>query len=157
MDPNSKWYSHKHNGAGVSYEVVVDLCEDKILWTAGPKSASTHDITFFCGGTQVSTNRHKNEAIWDANALYFQILEGEKLIGNSGYKGKLSKISTTVDMHSAEFKDFFARAKSWQETINTTLKSFNILSCCFCHGKGVLHGSTSLMGSTGSTARGVGV
>ena len=53
--PSSKWYSHKHIGAGVSYEVVVDLCEDKILWTAGPKPASMHDITFFCGGTQVST------------------------------------------------------------------------------------------------------
>jgi hypothetical protein len=31
MDPNSKWYSHKHNGVGVLYEVVVDLCDDKIL------------------------------------------------------------------------------------------------------------------------------
>jgi hypothetical protein len=46
-DPNSKWYSHKHNGAGVLYEVVVDLCKDKILCTAGSKPASTHDITFF--------------------------------------------------------------------------------------------------------------
>ncbi len=29
VDPNSKWYSHKHNGAGVSYEVVVDIPEIK--------------------------------------------------------------------------------------------------------------------------------
>jgi hypothetical protein len=136
MDPNSKWYSHKHNGAGVLYEVVIDLCEDEILWTASPKPASTHDIIFFCGGTQeVSTNRHKNEATWDADALYFQIPEEKKLIGDSGYKGELSKISTTVDAHSAEVKEFFARAKSWQETINSRLKSFNVLSCCFCHGK----------------------
>jgi hypothetical protein len=96
-----------------------------------------HDITFFCGGTQVSTNHHKNEATWDANALYFQIPEGEKLIGDSGYKGELFKISTTVDAHSAEVKEFFGRAKSWQETINFRLKSFNILSCRFRHGKGV--------------------
>jgi hypothetical protein len=136
-DPNSKWYSHKHNGVGVLYEVVVDLCEDKILWTAGPKPASMLDITFFCGGTQVSTNLYENEATWDVNALYFQIPEGKKLIGNSGYKVELSKISTTVHAHSAEVKEFFARAKSWQETINTRLKSFNVLSCCFRHGKGV--------------------
>ena len=135
-DPNSKWYSHKHNGAGVSYEVVVDLCEDKILWTAGPKPASTHDITFFRGGTQVSKNRHKNEATWDENALYFQIPKGKKLIGDSGYKGEPSKISATVDEHSAEVKEFFARAKSRQETINTRLKSFNVLSGRFRHGKG---------------------
>ncbi len=57
--------------------------------------------------------------------MYFQIPERKKLIGNSGYKGELSKISTTVDTHSAEVKEFFARAKSQQETINTRLKSFN--------------------------------
>jgi hypothetical protein len=57
----------------VLYEVVIDLCKDKILWTANPKPAIMHDITFSCGGTQVSTNCHKNEATWDANALYFQI------------------------------------------------------------------------------------
>ena len=72
-DPNSKWYSHKHNGAGVSYEVVIDIYRDKILWTAGPKPASTLNITFFRGGTQVSTNSLKHEAVWDKNALYFQI------------------------------------------------------------------------------------
>jgi hypothetical protein len=75
----------------------------------------------------------------DANALYFQIPEGKKLIGDSGYKGELSKISTTANVHSTEVKEFFARAKSWQETINTRLKSFNVLSCRFCHGKGVVN------------------
>ncbi len=59
------------------------------------------------------------------------------MIGSSGYKGELSKISTTVNAHSVEVKEFFARAKSWQETINTKLKSFIVLSCCFCHGKDV--------------------
>jgi hypothetical protein len=29
MDPNSKWYSHKHNGAGVSNKVVVEICRDE--------------------------------------------------------------------------------------------------------------------------------
>ncbi len=59
-------------------------------------------ITFFCDGTQVSITHWKNEATWDKNALYFQIQEGKKLIGNSGYKGEPSKISTTVDEHSDE-------------------------------------------------------
>ena len=136
-DPNSKWYSHKHNGAGVSYEVVVDICRDRILWTAGLKPASTHDITFFRGGTQVSTNRQKNEVTWDKNALYFQVPEGKKVIGNSGYKGEPSKLSTSVDEHSDKVKEFFARSKSRQETINTRLKSFNVLSGRFRHGKGV--------------------
>ncbi len=42
-----------------------------------------------------------------------------------------------MDEHSEVVKDFVAQAKSRQETINNRLKSFNILSCCFCHGMGV--------------------
>ncbi len=82
MDPNSN--SHKLNGAGVLYKVAVDIYKDKILWTASPKPASTHDIMFFHGGTQVSTNPQKNEATLDKDALCFQIPKGKKLIRNSG-------------------------------------------------------------------------
>jgi hypothetical protein len=46
------------------------------------------------------------------------------------------KISITQDEHFAEVKQFFARVKSRQETFNTRLKFFNVLSGCFCHGKG---------------------
>ena len=35
-DPDSKRYSHKHNGAGVSYEVAIDFYDDKIIWIASP-------------------------------------------------------------------------------------------------------------------------
>jgi hypothetical protein len=136
-DPDSKWYSHKHNGAGVSYEVAVDFYDDKIILIAGPYPASTHDITIFRGGTQVSKSQQNNKTYWDQNALYFKIPKGKRLIGNSGYNGEPSKISGSKDEHSAEVKEFFAQAKSRQETINTRLKSFSTLSCRFCHGKGV--------------------
>jgi hypothetical protein len=72
----------------------------------GPKLASTHDITFFCGGKEVSKSKKKNEATWDKSALYFQILKGKKLIGDSGYKGKPDKVSTTCSDHNAEVKEF---------------------------------------------------
>jgi len=39
--------------------------------------------------------------------LYFKIPEGKKLIGDSGYKGEPSKISTSVDEHSDKVKEFF--------------------------------------------------
>jgi hypothetical protein len=44
---HSKWYSHKHNGSGVWYEVVIDICNKKVIWIAGPKPASAHNIIFF--------------------------------------------------------------------------------------------------------------
>ena len=72
----------------------------------------------------------------DRSALYFRIPQGKKLIGDSGYKGEPTKISTTVAEHSRDVKEFFARAKSRQETFNTRLKFFNVLSGCFRHGKG---------------------
>jgi len=135
-DPHSKWYSHKHNGAGVSYEIAVDVDDDRAVWTAGPYPASTHDITIFRGGKKESTKQRKNEKMWDKNALYFQIPEGKKLIGDSGYTGEPEKISTTMKEHDAHVKEFFARAKSRHETFNTRLKFFGVLSGRFRHGKG---------------------
>ncbi len=79
-DPNSKYYSHKFHGPGVTYEIVMDVCDSKARWVAGPKPASTHDITFFRGGTEVSKSREKNEVTWDKNALYFHIPKGKRLL-----------------------------------------------------------------------------
>jgi hypothetical protein len=84
----------------------------------------------------VSQSQRNDKTYWDRNALFFKILEGKKLIGDSGYRGKPSKISITQDEHSAEVKQFFARVKSRQETFNTRLKFFNVLSGRFCHGEG---------------------
>ena len=135
-EPHSKWYSHKHNGAGLTYEVVIDLVYDRVLWVYGPEPASTHDITMFRGGAQIDSSLRNNKENWDRSALYFRIPQGKKLIGDSGYKGEPTKISTTVAEHSRDVKEFFARAKSRQETFNTRLKFFNVLSGCFRHGKG---------------------
>jgi hypothetical protein len=126
----------KHNGAGLTYEVVIDLVYDRVLWVYGPEPASTHDITMFRGGAQIDSSLRNNKANWDRSALYFRIPQGKKLIGDSGYKGEPTKISTTVAEHSRDVKEFFARAKSRQETFNTRLKFFNVLSGCFRHGKG---------------------
>ncbi len=105
-----------------------------------PKACQHTWHYFFCSDTQVSTNWQRNEATWDKNALYFQVSKREKLIGNLDYKDESSKVSTMMDEHSAEVtevKDFFAWAKSRQETINTRLKFFNALRCHVCHGKGI--------------------
>jgi hypothetical protein len=44
----------KHNGAGLTYEVVIDLVYDRVLWVYGPEPASTHDITMFRGGLKLT-------------------------------------------------------------------------------------------------------
>ena len=48
-DPGGYWYSHRHNGPGISYEVCVDTVKVRIVWTNCPFPAATHDITIFRG------------------------------------------------------------------------------------------------------------
>ena len=63
-----------------------------------------------------------------------KIPEGKRAIGDSGYKGEPSKISTTRPGDSREVKKFKARVKSRHETFNARLKSFNVLNSPFRHG-----------------------
>jgi hypothetical protein len=60
-------------------------------------------------------------------------------VGDSGYSGEPSKIVTTKDEHSSDFKEFLARAKNRQETFHWRLKAFNILGHRFRHGKSTNH------------------
>jgi hypothetical protein len=57
-----------------------------------------------------------------------------KAIGDSGYNGFPSKVTTSHGSHSKEFCQFIARAKDRQESFNSRLKAFNVLSARFRHG-----------------------
>ncbi|KAL3798834.1 hypothetical protein HJC23_004622 [Cyclotella cryptica] len=118
-DQGSKWYSHKFNGSGLSYEAVV-------IWRKIVLS-SYHDITIFRGGTR------KEKKIWQNDSLFFQVPSGRRLIGDSGYVGEAKKVSTTLGDHSKEVKEYFARAKSRQETINARYKNLRMLGTSFRH------------------------
>lgn len=128
-DPGSKWYDHKSNSSGVSYEVSIAIRRNQVVWIKGPFHASTHDITIFRGG-------RKKESPKDPNSLINMIPEGKKIIGDSGLTGEPEKISVTRPGDSADVKKFKARVKSRQETFNSRLKSFNILGNTFRHGFG---------------------
>ena len=49
-DPDSKWWPHKSNGPGVSFEVVTEPVEDHIRWVNGPQPALACNLTILCGG-----------------------------------------------------------------------------------------------------------
>ena len=65
------------------------------------------------------------------DALYFRLKKGDKAVGDSGYSGEPSKIVTTKDEHSSDFKEFLARAKNRQETFHWRLKAFNMLDIAY--------------------------
>jgi hypothetical protein len=102
-DPNSKYYSHKFYGPGVTYEVCIDVAKDQIIWVNGPFPAACHDITIFRGG-----NKKEHKDLWKQNSLYFKIPDGKSLIGDSGYLGESTKVSTRLGGHSKQVKAYFA-------------------------------------------------
>ena len=117
-DPGAKWYSHKSNSAGVSYELGIAIRSNRIVWINGPFPASHHDITIFRS----------------PDGLKGKIPENKRAIADSGYKGEPSKIAITRDGDSAEMKKFKARVKSRHETCNSRLKCFNVVDHAFRHG-----------------------
>lgn len=121
-DPGSKWYTHKHNSAGVSYELGIAIRRNQLVWINGPFPASRHDITTF---------RSANEP---ANGLKAKIPDGKRAIGDSGYKGEPNKVSITRENHSDDVKEYFGRVKSRHETFNARLKGFKALDTAFRHG-----------------------
>lgn len=134
-DPSSKWYSHKFNGPGASFEVVSDPIEGKIRWINGPKPASTHDLTILRGG-QKGKRKH-----WNKNSLYFKMKalqqnQNVKLVGDSAYGGQPDVVTTTQDAHKPATKNLFKRMKSMQETCFKRFKDFKVLDSRFRHGKG---------------------
>jgi hypothetical protein len=149
-DPHSKWWSHKFNGPGVSFEVVTDpveghiryvhfasmyfilqstLTDYELRWINGPQPASIHDLTFLRGG---KAGQNKNS--WNQSSLYFMVPEGVKLVGDSAYEGQLDKVTTTKDAHKPFTKKLFARIKSLNETCNGRLKNFKVVKDSFRHG-----------------------
>ena len=99
-----------------------------------PIPPSKHDLTVFRG-----ENADEPKENWDKSALYFQIEEGRKFIGDSGYAGEPSKVVVSKNEHSPEFREFQAQAKNCQETLHWRIESFNILGQRFRHGNNTAH------------------
>jgi hypothetical protein len=121
-DPGAKWYDHKTNSAGVSYELGVAIRRNQLVWIKGPFPASQHDITTF---------RSKDAP---GEGLIDKIAEGKRAVGDSGYQGEPNKITITREGHSKELKKYLGRVKSRHETFNSRIKSFKVLDTAFRHG-----------------------
>ena len=129
-DPSSIWWSHKFNGPGVGFEVVTNPTDKGLMmWASGPHPAAQHDLTYFRGG------KKGKQKEWKKTSLYNTVPDGLRLVADSAYKGQFDKVTTTMDAHSSDTKELFARMKSMQETIFVRFKSFNVLTAGFRHGK----------------------
>ncbi|KAL3782180.1 hypothetical protein ACHAWO_004026 [Cyclotella atomus] len=99
-DPGGKWYSHKHNGPGVSYE------------TSGPCPAASHDITIFRGGTKKMAWLHGGNQVCTASDAYWKATCCWRF---------------WIHWAFSRNKKLFARFKSRQETLFRGYKALGIM------------------------------
>ena len=112
--PDKKWFSHKFNKPALSYEIALHLFKNKAAWINGPFQAGEHDLTIYRkeGGLKTKIPRDK------------------LLIGDRGYTGD-DQISAPNDLDSDEVKLFKRRARARQESFNSRIKEFRVLSETF--------------------------
>ena len=111
--PSSGWYSKKFNKAGLVYELGVSIYHNKIVWINGPFPAGQNDMKVFRKG------------------LMEKIPAGRRAIGDEGYRGEPSKVSTKNTFNSDNLKQFEGRVRARHETVNSRLKAFGILNQVF--------------------------
>lgn len=99
---NKKWFSHKHRGPGIRYEIGISIVEGDVVWASGG---------FPCG-------EWNDLAI--AKDLYLHYARKEKTLADKGYRLK----PCFVQPSNAVEKRILAR----HETLNGRLKEFAILS-----------------------------
>ena len=114
---DTAFYSHKFNKAGLNYELGILLWESRLVWMKGPTRAGSNDVANFVnGGLQEKL-----------------LLMNKKAIGDSGYNGHQSTISTPNGSDPRNVAKFKSRALKRHEKFNGRAKSFDCLQGRFRH------------------------
>ena len=108
---DSKFYSNKHKGAGLTYEIGLAIHENRVFWVAGPYPAGHNDkLMFVKSGLQART-----------------VSLGKRLIADSGYAGMDGICLPMSKYDSPAVNMYKRRARARHETFNARLKNFGIL------------------------------
>jgi hypothetical protein len=110
-----KWYSHKHNGPGVRYEVGIAIDTGFIVWINGP---------FPCGEWP--------DLIIVRSALVHMLARNEWYVADGGYYDGKQYSITPSGLRDFEDRQY-ATARARHETINRKFKEFSILRGTFRH------------------------
>jgi hypothetical protein len=114
--PSTEWWTQKHNGPGLSYELGIAIHQQKLVWVKGPQRPK--------GGCDLETFQAPN-------GLKSKIPAGKKVVADRIYKDPVCSIRNPRD--SKELKEFKRRARARHETFNGRLKSFKVLAETFRH------------------------
>lgn len=110
-----EYFDRKGGKAGVTYEIALDLWSSRVVWMNGPFPAATGD-----------------QVIFTDFGLQAKMPAGTKAIADKIYES-CDKIASHNSLDTDEVRDFKARARARQESINARLKSFGCLKQRFRH------------------------
>lgn len=114
---NPKYYSHKFQTAGLSYEIALSIWEERCVWTSKRYRAGRNDKSIF-------------------NAkLKGMIPPGKLVIADKGYPGSKTILSLQSSHDTDEVREFKSRVLARQEKFNGLLKEFACLHEVFRHGE----------------------
>ena len=116
---STKWYSHKFHGAGLRYEVALNIQTGDIVWTNGPFPPGRYpDISIFL------------------QDLRGNLDPGERVEADQGYVGWSEYIDCPMDNTGGLQKQVFSKkmVRSRHEHCNARFKLFNALKSPFRHG-----------------------
>ena len=116
LSKNKSWFSHKSNGAGVSYELAISIWLNKLVWINGPFKASKNDQSIF------------------KSALQQKLHPSKRVVLDNGYADKLQVQAKPDSQDSALLREFKSRARARHESFNGRIKNFNVLKHEFRHG-----------------------
>ena len=111
LDPSSKWYSKKHNGAGLVYEIGIAIWHNQLVWINGPFPAGQNDWVVFT----------------KENGLKDKIPEGKKVVGDKIYRHDRTKVGADNEHDDRQVAKFKQRVKARHESGNCRIKSFGII------------------------------
>jgi DDE superfamily endonuclease len=114
---NPIYYSHKFKKAALDYELGISITSSCLVWISGPHPASWPDIKVF--------NM--------AEGLASKIPDGKMAIGDKGYVGAATKVTTPNPMDPPLFREFKSRVRARHESFNAKIKNFACLDEVFRH------------------------
>lgn len=109
---NTKWFSHKFNGAGLRYEIGVAIATGNIVWAHGPFPCGLYpDLKIFQLGMKGALGR------------------GEIVVADKGYQDEKCVVEESLQISKEDIKRIRAR----HETVNRRMKQFFVLGHKFRH------------------------
>lgn len=121
LNVDKSYFSKKSNGAGLKYEIVMDITKAKCLSIVGPNKASEHDMTVFCKSTKEKMKCMPKGKMLIADSIF-------KAGRKAHQRDKVGMFSIPSSTDDAKLKRFKSRARARHESFNGRLKCFSCLA-----------------------------